>query len=291
MIIDRNAGTIQLMRESVRPLLLLFAWDIVIVLAFQLAHQPWMDQPSLPFPLIGSVLVLFMSVRNNAAYARWWEARTLWGSVVNNTRSFARQLDTLVRGRPDLTRAMIAYVHALRGGLAGKDVSADVAPFLSAGMAGRIKGRNNQANAILYEIGREVAVSVRERGVDGAEHASVDRILSDLANAQGGLERILRTPLAIQFSLFPGLITRIFCAVLPLSMVQQMGWITPFGSALVSFLFVALDKIGADLENPFAESVHALPIQTITRTIEIDLLQSIGEPAPAPIQARKGILP
>ena len=291
MIVDRRAGTVQLLRESVRPLLLLFAWDVIVVLAFQTAHRPWMDQPALPFSLIGSVLVLFMSVRNNAAYARWWEARALWGAVVNNARSFARQAETLLQGRPDLTRAMIGYAHALRAGLRGTGASAEAARFLRPELARRIEGRSNQANAILAEIGREVAASVRRQAIDGAEHASIDRILSDIANAQGGLERILRTPLAIQFSLFPGLIIRMFCVVLPLSMVQELGWITPFGSTLVGFLFVALDRIGADLESPFADSVHALPMQAIARTIEIDLLQSIGEPAPAPIAVHAGVLP
>lgn len=290
MIVDRRAGAVQLLRESLWPLLVLFAWDIVVVSVFQLAHRSWMDQPVLPYSLIGSVLVLFMSVRNNAAYGRWWEARTLWGAVVNNTRSFARQADTLLRGRPDLTRAMIGYAAALRGNLLGIDVSAEIAPFLQPGLAGRIAGRRNQANAILAEIGREVAARVREQGIDGAEHAAIDRTLSELANAQGGLERILRTPLAIQFALFPGLITRAFCVVLPLSMVQELGWITPFGSTLVGFLFVSLDRLGADLESPFADTVHALPMQAITRTIEIDLLQSIGEPAPPPVEVRRGVL-
>ena len=119
MIVDRRAGIARLLTESVRPLLALFAWDIIVVLLFQLAHRDWMDQPALPYSLIGSALVLFLSVRNTTAYARWWEARTLWGGVVNNTRSFSRQMATLLGGAPELTRAMIAYAHALRGGLAG----------------------------------------------------------------------------------------------------------------------------------------------------------------------------
>ena len=290
MIVDRTAGTIQLLRESLRPLLLLFAWDVFVVLAFQLAHRSWMDQPALPYSLIGSVLVLFMSVRNNAAYARWWEARTLWGGILNNCRCFARQAETLARGRPDLTRAMIGYAHALRGMLRGADVSADIAPFLSPEMFGHIVGRRNQANGILYEVGREIAKSARQHNIDGSEHAAIEATLSDLADAQGGLERIMRTPLAIQFSLLPGLITRVFCTVLPLSMVQHLGWITPLGSTLVGFLFVALDRVGSDLESPFADTGHALPLQAITRGIEIDLLQTIGEPAPAPILPSQGVL-
>ena len=81
MIVDRRAGIARLLTESVRPLLALFAWDIIVVLLFQLAHRSWMDQPALPYSLIGSALVLFLSVRNTTAYNRWWEARTLWGGL------------------------------------------------------------------------------------------------------------------------------------------------------------------------------------------------------------------
>ena len=289
MIVDRRTGALQLLRESLRPLLLLLAWDVAVVAVFKLAHRPWMDQTGLPIPLFGSVLVLFMSVRNNAAYQRWWEARTLWGAVVNNSRSFARQADTFAHGRPDLTRAMIAYGHALRGSLSGADTSETVLGFLTSAMAARVAACANRANAILTEIGRGLAHD--GAAIGDARHAAIDRILSDLANAQGGLERILHTPLAIQFAVFPGLITRAFCIVLPLSIVGELGWLTPLGSTLLGLLFVALDRIGADLESPFSESVHALPMQAITRTIEIDLLQTIGEAAPPPILVQHGVLP
>jgi putative membrane protein len=291
VIADRRAGTLHLMRESVQPLLGLFAWDIIVVLVFQLAHRPWMDQPALPFSLIGSALVLFLNVRNTAAYNRWWEARTLWGAVTNNTRSFSRQAATLLGGAPELTRAMAAYAHALRGALSGKDASLEVQALLAPDMAARVRGRRNVANAILFEIGVDVRACVDARGIHPAAHAEIDRMLSDLANAQGGLERIRNTPLAIQFSALPRMLVRVFCLVLPLSMVQELGWITPFGSTLVGFLFVALDEIGAELESPFADSPHAVPMQAITRTIEIDLLQAIGDPAPEPMQPVRGVLP
>lgn len=290
MITDRRAGAVHLVRESIRPLLLLFAWDIVVVLLFQLAHRSWMDQPVLPYSLIGSALVLFLNVRNTASYNRWWEARSLWGTVTNNTRSFARQTATLLPGAPELVRAMVAYAHALRGGLGGADVSADLHRLLPPELAARIQGRRNQPNAILYEIGIAVRDRVMATGVHAAAHSEIDRILSDIANAQGGLERIRNTPLAIQFSTLPGLLVKVFCLVLPLSMVQELGWITPLGSTLVGFLFVALDKIGADLESPFQAGPHAQPMQAMCRTIEIDLLQSIGDPAPEPLAAVNGVL-
>jgi putative membrane protein len=149
MITDRRTGLIQQLREGFPALLVLFAWDVIVVVLFQVAHRPWMDQPSLPTSLIGSVLVLFLSVRNNAAYARWWEARTLWGAVTNNARSFSRQMATLIGGAPELTRAVAAYAHALRGALQGVDVTADLERLLPPDLAACIQGRRNKPNAIL----------------------------------------------------------------------------------------------------------------------------------------------
>lgn len=289
MIVDRRIGLFILMRESLLTLTLLGAWDVFVVVMFQVFHQDWMEQPTLPVSLLGSAVALFLGVRNNAAYGRWWEARTLWGAITNNSRSFGRQAGSLLGGRPDLASAMAAYPYALRAALGRLDGSADVARLLPPEMQSAIAGWNNQPNAILYQIGLAVNEEVARQGIDGAVHGQIDRILSDLANAQGGLERIRNTPLAIQFSLIPRLVANMFCVVLPLSMVQTLGWITPLGSSLVGLLFIALDKIGSDLQDPFDNSPHAMPMLTMARTIEIDLLQPVRIPVGGPIKPVGGV--
>ncbi|MFW7266771.1 bestrophin family protein [Gluconacetobacter sp. Hr-1-5] len=289
MIVDRRIGLFILMRESLLTLALLGAWDIFVVVMFQVFHQDWMEQPTLPVSLLGSAVALFLGVRNNAAYGRWWEARTLWGAITNNCRSFGRQAGSLLGGRPDLASAMAAYPYALRAALGRLDGSADIARLLPPEMQSAIVGLNNQPNAILYQIGLAVNEEVARQKIDGAVHGQIDRILSDLANAQGGLERIRNTPLAIQFSLIPRLVANMFCVILPLSMVQTLGWITPLGSSLVGLLFVALDKIGSDLQDPFDNSPHAMPMRTMARTIEIDLLQPVHIPVEGPIAPVRGV--
>ncbi|GAO00287.1 MULTISPECIES: bestrophin family protein [Komagataeibacter] len=289
MVIDRRIGLWILLRESVLSLVFLCAWDIVVVVMFQIFHQEWMEQPTLPISLIGSALVLFMSFRNNTAYNRWWEGRTLWGAVTNNSRSFARQAGTILRGCPDLARAMAAYPYALRGALGRLDASDDIMRLLPDSMKAGIAGKVNVPAAILFEIGLRVDAESRRLGIDGALQGQIDRILSDMCNAQGGLERIRNTPLAIQFSVLPKVVAVVFCIILPLSMVQTLGWITPLGSSLVGLLFVALDKIGNDLQDPFSATPHGMPMLAISRTIEIDLLQSCGLPAPPPLTPVGGI--
>ena len=41
--------------------------------------------PALPLGVVGGALGIFVSFRTNNAYARWWEARGLWGKIVNYT--------------------------------------------------------------------------------------------------------------------------------------------------------------------------------------------------------------
>ena len=72
MVVDSKRGFILLFKESAVALSVLFVWDMLIVVGFELYHQSWMEQPALPIALIGSVLVLFMNFRNSSAYNRWW---------------------------------------------------------------------------------------------------------------------------------------------------------------------------------------------------------------------------
>ena len=46
---------------------------------------------------MGLALAIFLGFRNSAAYDRYWEGRRLWGDLVHRSRSFARQVQSLVR--------------------------------------------------------------------------------------------------------------------------------------------------------------------------------------------------
>jgi putative membrane protein len=83
----------------------------------------------------------------------------------------------------------------------------------------------------------------------------------------------------------------VFCVLLPLGIVHDLGYFTPFGSALLGFMFLALDRIGRDLEDPFEGTVHDVPMQAIARTIEIDLRQMVGaSPTEGAIPIEDGVL-
>ncbi|WP_010545711.1 bestrophin family protein [Sphingomonas elodea] len=294
MIVTSAPRTKQILREVWRPLALLFVWDVVVtVVYFVLPFRA----PSLPLTLFGSVLALFLGFRSNSAYQRWWEGRGLWGLMINASRNLARAArNFLPDGEAvDLKRTIvlrqIAYVHALRCQLRRQSPDQEVLRFLSRGEADFALARTNVANGIVDGTGRRIELARSKGWIDTIQQSSMERVLIDIANAQGGMERLKNTPLPVQYRLVPTLFTHIFCVLLPIGLVETLGVATPLGSTVAGLMFLAALAIGDDLVDPFANTVHDLPLNAMCRTIEIDLLQSIGDPAPDPAAPDKqGVL-
>jgi ion channel-forming bestrophin family protein len=282
-----------------KPLLILVVYDLSVVVAYKVLHWEWVALPHIPLSLFGSAIGVIVAFRNQSSYARWWEARTLWGALVNNSRSWARQVTTLMMPLSDaeagelktvqrrLVYYQIAYMHALRQHLRGLEPWTELVPLLSERELSELRDEKNVPLAIQQQMG----VLLREcqlRGwIDMMHWRALDANLDDLVDAQGGSERIKNTPMPKQYDYFPHLFVQIYCLLLPLALVSDMGWYTPLGSTLVGFIFLALDKIGRDLEDPFENTIYDVPLTAITTTIEINLRQLLGEsvlrPAEKPV--------
>ncbi len=298
MIIHRGIDIRRLARHIGPHLIVLLAYDVIVTYLYVGVGWQWVSVDNLPLPLLGSAIALIVTFRNNAAYDRWWEARTLWGAVVNNSRSFARCLiamtgDPALQAR--LIRHQIAYALTLRCHLLRKPSGDVLERYLPDGTAARLRSVANVPAAIQNAIARELASARDRQVVDGFGIAALDRVLGDLANAQGGLERIKNTPLPRQYSHFPQVFTRVYCLLLPVGLVHDLGYVTPIGSTVIGFMFLALDRIGRDLEDPFEATLHDIPMRAITRSIEIDLLQTINgmghdTAVPNPVEAKDGVL-
>lgn len=286
MIVTPKLHPVQLVREIWKPLAILFVWDVIVTVVWY--FLPF-RAPELPITLFGSALALFLGFRSNSAYQRWWEGRGLWGLMINASRNLSRAARNFMPD-PEATALkrrivlrQIAYVNALRCQLRRIKPDEEVMRMLSRGDADESLERANVANGILDETGRRIDEARQKGWIDTIQQVQMERILVDIANAQGGMERLKNTPLPNQYRYFPTLFTHIFCVLLPIALVESLGFATPLGSTLAGLMFLAVLAIGDDLVDPFANTVHDLPLNAMCRTIEIDLLQSIGEPAPTPI--------
>jgi len=303
VIVPKSPQIRRMVQYIGKPLLLMAVYDTAVAVAYKVLHWNWVSFPHVPLALYGSAIGIVLSFRNNSSYARWWEARTLWGSIVNNSRSLARQVMTGMRAsKPEdendlkamqrrIVYHQIAYVHALRQHLRGLDVMEELTPRLAPLDLESLRGQKNVPVELQTQIGAMLWESEMRGWIQPLQWQAMDHSLNDLADAQGGAERIKNTPMPKQYDYFPQLFVHIYCVLLPLAMVMNLGWFTPLGSSLVVFIFLALDKIGRDLEDPFDNTVFDVPLTSISTTIETNLRQMLGDTElPEAVKPVRGVL-
>jgi len=304
MIVVKSAKLGTLFRYIGRPLALLFALDVAVVVAYVFGGWKWLALPDVPLSIFGGVIGVLAGFRNASAYARWWEGRIIWGAVVNSSRSFAREALTMIAPQANhnaqrelgetkrkLILLQIAYVHALRNHLRGTPPWSELTGLIPEEAIKCLRNHKNVPLAIQQNIAVIVAQCYQQGWIEDMRWVSLDKTLSTLIDCQGASERIKNTPMPRLYDLFIGRFIDIYCMLLPLGMVASLGLWTPAGSTLVGFIFLALDKIGRDLEDPFENLPNDISLTAISRTIEINLRQMVGdETIPEPVVPVDGIL-
>jgi len=249
-----------------------------------------------PFSLIGLALGIFLGFRNNTSYDRFWEGRKLWGRVVNASRTLTRQILTLVgppfrndrvpeEGELEAIEALhreavyrvIAYVHALRLHLRGQDRLREIDEFLEDPEIADLVPELNRPIAILQTMGERFREAWEKGWVHPIHVEVLELSLTELAGVQGGCERIKATPIPFSYNLLLHRITFVYCFTLPFGLVNLVHEFVPVVVALVSYAFFGLDAVGDEIEDPFGEDANDLPLSAITRMIEVNLRQRLGE--------------
>src|SRR5258707_11299187 len=165
MIVPRTRQLATMLVYVGRPLLILVLYDVAVVAAYKVMYWDWVALPHIPLSLYGSAIGIIVAFRNQSAYARWWEARTLWGALVNNSRSWTRQVTTVMMPlnhaeagelkvmQRRLVYHEIAYVHALRQHLRGLEPWEELGPLLSGRELSGLRDEKNVPAAIQQQMG------------------------------------------------------------------------------------------------------------------------------------------
>ena len=213
-------------------------------------------------------------MRTNAGYDRWWEARKLWGGIVNQSRNLA--LLALAHGpaderwRQQFVRWTAAFPYVARAKLRGEREVPELTPLLGEEQA--CAGADGRAHALLRGLAdRRIAA----RGLRPLRHGSL-RLLAGGARALrlidhlGGCERIRNTPLATVYSITIRRFILIYLATLPFALLHKFEdeWLAPLATFLLAYSVLALDQIGIELQQPFSSrSLNHLPLHDICQTI------------------------
>jgi len=237
-----------------------------------------------PFTLFGIALALFLGFRNNVSYDRFWEGRRLWGNLLNTSRNLTRQVHTLpiqvseVRNTSLFINHLIALAYALKHQLRGTDPAADLDRLLPAGLAIRVKAARYKPQFLIREMGHWVQVARQRNHIDYISQQSIDSNLDQLTDTVGGCERISSTPIPYSYSVLLHRTVYVYCFLLPLGLVDSLGWMTPIIVVFIAYTYVALEAIADELENPFGLLPNDLALDALCHNLENALLEMDNRP-------------
>lgn len=322
-----------------REILLFTILSTIPVLLHELLGWTWLSIPWVPIAMVGTAVAFITGFKNNACYDRLWEARQIYGAIVNSSRSWGIMVLDFVTPKMSFTpiggeelsavhRRLIyrhlAWLHAMRYQLRAprpwenvqlrhnaefkrRFFSAEedstrledaLTPLLAADEKALVLGRTNVAAQLLAQQSRDLRELLTVGVIEDFRHMELEKMLVDFYTQQGKCERIKNFPYPRQFATANMVFVRIFILLVPFGMLGEFGnlghglvWLTVPFSVLVCWVFNTMEKIGESTENPFEGGANDVPITAITRNIEIDLREMLGEKnIPAPTKATNEIL-
>ncbi len=264
-------------------LLSVFSVSCAVLIVEKTGSKLFLTWNATPFTLLGIALSIFLGFRNNACYDRWWEARRVLGGLSGELRSWAR-LSTTLPSRPTATghvprerlvRVAIAFQYALTAYLR-RQVPLPPEIDRYASEEDSTHG-SNLPDSLLRRLGTSVGEMLASGEIDEQTYRIFDDRLNAFTAAQVACERIRNTPTPFTYTLLLQRTAYAYCFLLPFGLSTTLGWGTPFFCSLVAYAFFGLDALGDELEEPFGRSLNALPLDSMTRNVEISLLQALGE--------------
>jgi len=238
--------------------------------------------------IMGTVISLLLAFRSNQAYDRWWEARTVWGAIVNDSRSFARQVNTYLkesipmdevfRFKEKCIKRQIAWCYSLSHHLRGSDAMKGIERHVSRKDVQQLKNYNNVPMALLELHGHDIQQAADNGWINQYQQVELDRTLTRLCDAMGKCERIKNTVFPATYSLYIHFSLLFFFMLLPFSLIEFFGYLTIPTVIIIGMVFFLIEKMAIHLQDPFENKPTDTPMTAISFTIERDLKQVINEP-------------
>ncbi len=324
-----------MLRWTRRELRFFIVWSLIVTALYELLGLQWLQVPWTALALIGTAVAFLIGFQSNAVYGRLWEARQIWGGIVNDSRMFTIMVldmitneyakdpateEELADHKKTIVMRHIAWITALRHAMRQikpwetyranrrnsewvnmlhipeleSTLEDDLKKYLSDEEYKEVLNATNKSATVLKLQSNHLR-RLKERGLIWEfSFLELEGTISNLINHQGKSERIKNFPYPRQFATLGYDFVNIFIWLLPFGIVPEFSslgsnimqdfptigiyfvWLAVPFSTIVSWVFNTMQRIGTVGENPFEGSANDVPISTISRGIEIDLLEMIG---------------
>lgn len=313
-------------------------WLLIIgiapVVLYEVAGFTWLAIPWTVVALLGTATAFIVGFKNTQTYNRTWEARQIWGAILNSSRAWGtmcRDFFSDHQKTKELVYRHFAWLTALRYQMrdsrvwetASKSYNAEYAQFytiperetpletelakyIPAAELNYILTTKNRAVQLMSLQSKTIQQLFADKQIDSYQFVEMQKMIKDFYDQQGRSERIKNFPYPRQFATINAFFIKLFCFLLPFGMLREfdrlnegmegvmkgnMVWLVIPFSVLISWVYTSLEQVGESTENPFEGSANDVPISQMSRTIEIDLREMLGETdLPPALQPKNNII-
>lgn len=271
-------------KVSILAFIKLIRFDIIAICSYAvvvgiLDQYSFLSKISVPIGItatIGTAVSLLLAFRTAQSYERWWEARIIWGSIVNDSRTFIRQLIQFLpesEGKKSIvekfTNRQIIWCCALSETLRKKGYSDKVTQYIN---QENITDQNIP-NALLNRHSDDLANS----NLQEYKQVQIDTTLSRICDAMGKCERIKNTVFPRSYSLLVHLLIYVFATLLPFGLDDKFIEVEILLTAIIPLIFISIERTAIVMQDPFENTPMDTPMTSLCTIIEINLKQMIGD--------------
>lgn len=287
MLLSKNIPISYIFGKIRKDLLLITIYSIAIAILYENLHFTRLSIPIAIPAIMGTVLSLLLGFRSNQAYDRWWEARHIWGAIVNDSRTLARQVlcftETLYEGdevhkfRERIIRRQMGWSYCLGNSLRGQNALRGLEKYISQEELNYVRRYDNIPVALLELHAHDLKLGLENGWINRFQQVEIDRTLSRLCDAMGKCERIKNTVFPVTYSMYIHYSMMLFIALLPFAVIEFFGLMEVPVVVAIATSFLLIEKMAIHLQDPFENKPTDTPMTTIARGIERNLAQMLQD--------------
>ena len=263
------------------PLLFFFILSSGGISYLVIEHYPQWALPGLSgfHSILGVILGLFIVFRTNSAYEKWWEGRKIWGSLVNDSRSFAAKISVFISGerkedRLFFTHMIPNFVYAMKNHLRGKPIFSET-NFTDEKQGQAFKKSIHRPNYIGFLMYSRVQSLYKEKHISGEQLFILDKELKGFYDHVGACERIKNTPIPYSYSVFIKKCIFIYGLTIPFAFIHVVGYWNILIVLIAMYFLISIEVIAEEIEEPFGLDINDLPLERLSLTIKTNVEEII----------------
>lgn len=260
MYVQRRFSFKNVLLWTKREIVFFTVFSTLVTVLYEILNIRWLQVPLAPVALIGTAVAFMVGFQNNAAYDRIWEARKIWGGIVNTSRSFIITLkDSFYMHRSEatkeeaeelkiITHRHIAWLTALRYAMRTKksweadyqqtmakttfmynvpefktSLEEEMKPYLSDEEFAYVMSKENKPNAIISLQSKHLRKLTDEKKLWDFSLLNLQQMLKELTELQGKSERIKNFPYPKQYASIGFHFVHIFMWLLPMAIIPAFA--------------------------------------------------------------------